>query len=261
MAVVGLSGARGERGSWRQRWRDTISSLWLRGVDQIGPNAVLVGRPHIGNEGRISVGKSFKLGSQPVQSHLVAKPGGAIEIGDRVSIAYGAAISAQLEVRIGDDTRIGPFVVVMDSDYHVAGDRNALAQPAPIRIGNGVTLGARVTILRGSDIGDGARAESGSVISGHVPAGAIVAGVPARPISEKGGGAEVNVLEVVMSALGLSERPNPEHGPSDIPQWDSLGALKLLLALEDAFAISIDEEQLKSATSVAALQRIVETAH
>ena len=42
-----------------------------------------------------------------------------------------------------------------------------------------VKIGARVTILPGTNIGDGATVAAGSTVRGTVGAGAVVSGVPA----------------------------------------------------------------------------------
>jgi acetyltransferase-like isoleucine patch superfamily enzyme len=59
-----------------------------------------------------------------------------------------------------------------------AGDRT---KKAPL-IGNDVWIGARVTILRGVEIGNGAIVAAGAVVAKDVPPYAIVGGVPAKVI-------------------------------------------------------------------------------
>jgi len=153
--------------------------------------------------GTVSIGEGARLSSRPVQSHLVVGTSGLLEIGERVSISYGAAISRNARVRIGDDTAIGPFVVIMDSDFHVVGDRTAHGEPRPIRIGRGVVIEARVTILRGATVGDGARVRSGSVVSGQIPASTVVGGVPARAATETLADEELDLPNLVMKVLNL----------------------------------------------------------
>ena len=57
----------------------------------------------------------------------------------------------------------------------------------PITIGNDVWIGTRVIILPGVAIGDQAVIAAGSVVTKDVPAKAIVGGVPAKFIRERGG--------------------------------------------------------------------------
>lgn len=55
----------------------------------------------------------------------------------------------------------------------------------PVKIGNHVWIGTRVTILKGVNIGDGAVIAAGSVITKDIPAGSLAAGVPAKIIRDK----------------------------------------------------------------------------
>lgn len=159
-----------------------LARLALLGVDRLGANPRVHGRPFVENLGRITIGDDFELESLPVQSHLVTGPAGIIAIGDGVRIAEGAAISAEARVEIGDCARLGPFAMILDSDYHAAGDRSARGAAAPIVIGAYAWLGERVTVLRGATIGAFARIEAGSVVTGAIPEGARAAGVPARVV-------------------------------------------------------------------------------
>lgn len=54
----------------------------------------------------------------------------------------------------------------------------------PVVIGNGVWIGANVTILGGVNIGDGAVVAAGAVVTKDVPAKTLVGGVPAKVIKQ-----------------------------------------------------------------------------
>jgi maltose O-acetyltransferase len=158
-----------------------LSPFYLRHCSKVGKRARTRGMPFIENLGRITIGDDFNFVSLFVRSHLVTGHQGLLEIGNTVNINFGAAISAHEHVKIGDRVRMGPYAIVMDSDYHAARDRGE-RPTAPIIIEDDVWLAGRVSVLRGSRIGRGSVITAGSVVSGEIPAGVIAGGVPARVI-------------------------------------------------------------------------------
>ena len=164
-----------------------LSPLYLRHCTRVGKRARTRGMPFIENLGRMEIGDDFNFVSLFVRSHLVTGHGGFLEIGNSVNINFGAAISAHEHVKIGDRVRMGPYVIIMDSDYHAARDRGE-RPTAPITIEEDVWLAGRVSVLRGSRIGRGSVITAGSVVSGEIPAGVIAGGVPARVIRRIEGG-------------------------------------------------------------------------
>lgn len=245
-------------------WSRLRSAWLLKACDQIGRGIVLEGAPYVENAGSIVLGDSVFISSLPVQSHLVTRHGGRLEIGSFVRVGWGAALTAHHHVTIGDGSVLGPYVAIADTDFHVAGDRNAKAETTPVVIGKKVYIGSRVQILRGAQIGDGAQVAAGSVVAGIVAPGEHVAGVPARPVRTSAladdGHPQERIASVVQRVLGLPERPPLEAGPDELAGWDSLGALKLLLALEEEFGVSLREETVGHARAVSDLLRAVEAA-
>jgi acetyltransferase-like isoleucine patch superfamily enzyme/acyl carrier protein len=239
---------------------------WLAPCARVGVDPRLDGKPTLGGEGRIELGDRFHLASRPMQSHMVTGQGGVLSIGNDVSIAHGSALAAHLRVTIGDRTRIAPFCVIMDTDFHVAGARDAQHDSTPVDIGKDVRIGSRVTILRGATIGDGAEIKAGSVVSGVIPAGMRAGGVPAMVLGKVGEpdrvaptGDATDVPDVVMRTFNLAARPDLASGPDQIPGWDSLGALRLVMALEDAFGL-LDNDALGKVRCVGDLVGVVERA-
>jgi acetyltransferase-like isoleucine patch superfamily enzyme len=253
--------------TWTQRLRDRFDEVMaarqLRGCTRVGSRPVLRGAPFVFNAGDLVIGDDFRLSSTPVRSHLFVTKGGRMRIGHRANIGAGAALSCLGQVDIEDDVTMGDYVIVMDSDFHVAEDKTLDAVPRPVHIGRGARLGHRVVVLPGSTVGAGAIVRSGSVVSGEVPGGAIVEGNPARPPMERSDGSgdvADDVLQLVKVVLGLSALPDLAAGPGEINEWDSLGALRLIVALEERLGVSLTDDDLKSVRSIGELVRRVESA-
>jgi len=238
--------------------RRTRVKRWAADIDYVGKGLMLDGKPTIMNSGQITLGDDVFISSRPAQSHIVAVNGGRVCIGDRVHISYGAAIAALSDVVIHSNTRIGALTQILDSDFHRVGDRNAPGDTAPIHIGRGVSIGVRVVILKGAVIGDGATILSGSMVSGEIAPGAVVRGVPARSVVDGRADHNVGLLQLVCGVLGLSTQPAMTDALSEIPEWDSLGMLRLLLAIEETYGISLRENDFHAAQTVGSLSDLVE---
>ncbi len=178
--------ARLSPGLVRRALRYVGRRLWapwaLAGVTSCGRGARVAGRPVVENQGTITIGRNFALAARVARGELFAGPGGVLAIGDDVFVNSGTILSASLRVEIGDGCQLGPYCILLDNDFHAPGRPDADARMAPIVLGRGVWLASRVTVLRGVTIGDGAVVGAGAVVTRDVPAGAIVAGVPARVI-------------------------------------------------------------------------------
>jgi len=257
--VRSRAGSSGWVGHLRNRYTDAVDRYRLRRCTEVGARPALRGAPFVHNSGTLLIGDDFRLNSHPVRSHLFVS--GGLRIGNRVRIGAGAAISCIGEMEIQDDVSIGAFSIILDSNFHVAEDFRTNAAPKRVCVGKGSALGHRVVVLPGSTIGSGVVVRAGSVVSGDVPDGAVVEGNPARARLERDNHAEVvawDVPALVMHVLGLSRVPDVQHGPGQIPQWDSLGALRLIVALEEELGIALAEDQVKAVRSIRELMDHVE---
>ncbi len=111
---------------------------------------------------------------------------GRIEIGDNVNIGNNTVIYASKfggGVTIGDDTQIAAQCYLIDMDHGLNADdliRNQNNTVSPINIGKDCWIAANCTILKGSQIGDGAVIGAKSLVKGAVEGNSISVGIPAK---------------------------------------------------------------------------------
>jgi acetyltransferase-like isoleucine patch superfamily enzyme len=88
-------------------------------------------------------------------------------------------------IEIGNCNMFGPDVYITDSNHQfqqglspadLAMDRGTVV------IGDRCWIGAKAVILKGARLGDGCVIGAGAVVTKSVKPGAVVAGVPARPL-------------------------------------------------------------------------------
>ncbi len=160
-----------------------LRAKWaLRRCDHVGPRARLFGRVFVQNLGHITIGERLLMFGGAVRCELVTNPGGVIAIGDRVFINSGVSISAHQLVKIGNRCQIGNYSLLMDNDYHQVGDLSQPGVTKPIILEDDVWLGARVIVLKGVTIGQGAVIGAGSVVTRDIPPRSVAVGAPARVV-------------------------------------------------------------------------------
>lgn len=107
-----------------------------------------------------------------------------IAVGKNVFINSGCCFQDQGGIEIGDNVLIGQQVVIATLNHDLTPENRASMFPAPVKIGNGVWIGAHATILAGVTVGNNAVIAAGAVVTKDVPENVVVAGVPAKIIKE-----------------------------------------------------------------------------
>ena len=118
------------------------------------------------------------------------KIGTFVEVQKNASIGKNCKIQSHTficeGVHIGDNVFVGHNVTFINDKYPRATKPGGGLQTeadwkvVPTLIRKGASVGSSVTILCGVTVGEGAIVGAGSVVTKDVPAGAIVAGNPAR---------------------------------------------------------------------------------
>lgn len=117
------------------------------------------------------IGNNVSIGSHTIIEHHV-KIGNNVRLHSNVFVPEFSVLE--------DDCWLGPSVVVTNARYPRS--KNVKEQLRGATIKRGAKIGANATLLPGVVIGENALVGAGAVVTRDVPAGAVVAGNPARVV-------------------------------------------------------------------------------
>jgi acetyltransferase-like isoleucine patch superfamily enzyme len=157
--------------------------------------------------GRVVLGRWVHLGDRcSLRAHE-----GTLRIGDKTVLGREDTLNCYLDLEVGPRCLIADWVYVGDFDHRYDLDVPVKDQgivKTPVRIGADVWIGVKASVLRGAQIGDGCVVGAHAVVKGSHPAGAVLAGVPAR----------------VLRMRGVTEVAGPASPPAPLRAVDEGGA-------------------------------------
>ena len=122
---------------------------------------------------QVHIGKKFRTRNNV---ELNVREEARLEIGDNVFINSGCIITVRESVTIGDNTILGPYVMIYDNDHAVVdgkvSDNHYVT--SEVKIGANVWIGAGTVILKGTVIEDDCVIAAGSVVKGIIKKGSII---------------------------------------------------------------------------------------
>lgn len=204
---------------WRARSRDprqarflTFASLrWVRAHRAYTPWYLLrywrfwrfkVANPHVITTGFVFLGRRVEVTARPGFGRLVLGRWvhlgdgtslrcheGTLTIADKVVFGRNNVVNCYLDVSVGAASIIADMVYVADFD-HVFADADTPIKDqgiakSPVRIGADVWLANKVSVVRGTSIGDGSVVAANAVVTRDLPPYSIAGGVPARVIRNR----------------------------------------------------------------------------
>ena len=114
-----------------------------------------------------------------------------LTIGSGTKIGHACRFGVSKRITIGRNCRIAGGVTIIDSNGHpsdpearLAGHPPATDEVKPVTLGDNVWLGMNCLILPGVTIGEGSIVSAAAVVQGDVPPYTVVAGNPARKITQ-----------------------------------------------------------------------------
>ena len=136
---------------------------------------------HLTDCAHIEIGNNVVIQDYAFLQLTMPKP--KLIIGNDVVIGRHNMITIKGTLSIGDYTRMGAFVQILDQGHGFEKDELIMNQSAVIEnvvIGKDCWIGTGAKILKGVNVGNGAIIGANAVITKDVPEYAIVVGVPAK---------------------------------------------------------------------------------
>ena len=234
--------------------------------------------------------------------------GPGVNVTEYTTIGEGAGFGKDVKIRGDGPVAIGRFAAIAEDtliytqihDYDhskILPFGSGFTYPET-RIGDYAWIGMRSIILPGTNVGEGAIVQAGSVVMGNVPPCAIVAGNPAKvigwrdmghynaikvamgekPVAPPGAWAEEPVrrerepaaaasagdgrlVDVFCRVFSVAPEEVPSMAYKDHPAWDSAGQMALVAALEQTFGVAATPEDIYRLRSYADAQALVAAAH
>lgn len=144
------------------------SSIKTKGIHHIRKGTEIV----ILDGGEISIGKGVSTHKRVTLS-VVA---GRLIIGDNTSFNRNSIIVCHDSIVIGRNCSFGPNLVIYDHDhvFDKTGFKRSSYHTDSIIIEDNCWIGANVTILKGTIIGEGSVIGAGSIVKGNIPPHSLV---------------------------------------------------------------------------------------
>lgn len=150
---------------WEGLARHLNTLLYRFVLGHLGKSSDICRKVKITNPQNVFIGSAATINDGAI---LQASHNASIEIGDRVSVSYGAML-------LTAGRRLG-------QDGYLSKDH----QDQPVVIRDDAWIGAGAILLPGVTVGIRAVVAAGAVVTKDAPDGTIVAGVPARVIRQLG---------------------------------------------------------------------------
>jgi len=204
------------------------SRIAFGGASRVGAGVHLFGWPRVSCEGTLVIGRDVVFVSSPAPIELLVARGATLVIGDGTLLESGATLRAARSVVIGRRARIGAGCVVDDDG---ADDGIAVADEAWIEDG--------AVLLGGASIADGQVVPRGAIVGERADAGEAASQATAAVDEAARDRVEERVRAVMARVVPAASTAEWGTDLRLSKGWDSLAALRVLVALEKEFGVSL----------------------
>ncbi len=135
---------------------------------------------------KIIIGEGSRIGAYSwitCTSHL-SKYGKGLKIGSNSAIGRFSEFGASGGIEIGNDVIMGSYISFHSENHNFFSVSKLIREQGVtsegIKLGNNIWVGAKVTFLDGSIVGDNTVIAAGAVVKGEFPSNVVIGGVPAK---------------------------------------------------------------------------------
>jgi acetyltransferase-like isoleucine patch superfamily enzyme len=137
---------------------------------------------------KISFGSNVKIGSYTILSSTshFSHFGIGLRMGDNSAVGEFSYFGAAGGIEIGDNVIMGQYISFHSENHNFSDKKASIREQGTssqgIKLGNNIWVGAKVTFLDGTEIGDHSVVAAGAVVTGKFPPHSIIGGIPAKII-------------------------------------------------------------------------------
>jgi acetyltransferase-like isoleucine patch superfamily enzyme len=140
---------------------------------------------HVSQRRAATIGRDVALAP-----NVSFRNGARVRVGDGAHVGERCLLWAgeRAGITLGETALLGPEVMITVANYRTLPGVPVVDQSrdeADVVVGAGAWLGARVVVLPGVTVGEGAVVGAGSVVTRDVPPMAVAVGVPARVVRHR----------------------------------------------------------------------------
>jgi acetyltransferase-like isoleucine patch superfamily enzyme/acyl carrier protein len=230
----------------------TRSALALRAATRRGARVRVFGWLQVICEGELVVGNGVVFVSSPSPIAIVVPRGGYLTIGDGALLESGVTVRANTRVTIGSRARIGAGSVVDDEAIEPGEESGETS--GEIKIGDDAWIEDGVLILSGATVGAAQIVPRGAIVGTRYeeanpptmrspPSRAPEANVAVRATHGR-------IRKVIARVVSAAEGVEPSANLRQLRGWDSLAALRVLVALEKEFAVVLPHDLFSEETTM-----------